>query len=309
MFPARLRNLAVWFHAVADASFSDKQLRELDEAIVAIASLPLLEELSITATKARSCCLTPLATAPSLHTLQLSMPERVLDSSANIDALRAMPHLRSLSFRPSAACFTRMLQPPHTMKLDTLRIGSPFTAEFGEAIVQLPTLTHLTFNLNSPHTDFFRQLPNLRRLVINVQVTDVPPETDRILQSLHSLTGLTELRITEDGELPLCFTSDQLAACLSHMPLLTGLGLQGAMAIDSLRFLSSGPITRSLKELHLAFFHPRLPLSELRHVHELSALTGLRLYSVFDRPLDNYSQSLYSPPSRLMPSLVSFHLR
>jgi hypothetical protein len=309
MFPARLRNLTVRFLAAAavTAPFSDKQHRELDEAIVAIASLPLLEELDLSVSMARRCCLTPLATAPILRTLNLRFPSAVFDSPTVIEALRAMPLLRSLNFDPSAKSFTRMLQPPHTMKLEKLYIDEHFTTEFGEAIVHLPTLTNLSVWLNSPHTDFFCQLPNLRCLEMNVVLTDVPPETDRIMQSLQSLTALTELEIEEAGDFPLRFTSDQLAACLAHMPLLTRLDLTIAKALDSLRFLSSGPITRSLTKLHLSRFEPRLPLRELHHVHELSALTDLGLYSVFDRPLDDYSASLYSPPSRLMPSLVRFN--
>jgi hypothetical protein len=245
MFPARLRNLEVWFHAAA-ASFSDNQLRALDEAIVVIASLPLLEELLIYANRADSCCLTPLATAPSLHTLQLWVSERVLDSSANIEALRAMPHLRSLDFRPSAAGFTRMLQPPHTMKLDTLNVSELFTAEHGEAIVQLPTLTNLSINMCSPHTDFLCHLPNLRRLLLFTRNADGPADAARIMQSMHSLTRLTELSLLGSCEFPLRITSAHLAACLPLMPLLTSLRLTDVSALDSLRFLSSGPITRLL---------------------------------------------------------------
>jgi len=90
------------------------------------------------------------------------------------------------------------------------------------------------------------------------------------------------------------------------MPLLTCLHLSGMASLDSLRFLSSGPITHSLKKLQLSQFAPRLPLVELQQVRALSSLTEFRLYSVFDRPLDDDTVSLYTPPSRLMPSLVEF---
>jgi hypothetical protein len=308
VFPARLRELTLRFQAASDYNepFSNKQHRELDEAIVAIAALPQLEELSLNAYKARSCCLTPLVTAPALHSLTLNLPSDVFDSPAAIDALRRMPHLRSLSFDPSAESFTRMLQSPHAMKLEALRIESPFTAEFGKAIVRLPALTDLDFPLGSLHTDFLRQMPNLRCLqLLFYPDLVVALDTDRIMHSLHSLTGLTELRIEECNN-HLRYTADHLTTCLSHMPWLTGLHLSYPTALDSLRFLSSGPITRSLKTLHLTGFRTRLPLAELLYVHELSSLTELTLYRVFDRALDEYTQSLYTPPSRLMPSLLEF---
>jgi len=90
------------------------------------------------------------------------------------------------------------------------------------------------------------------------------------------------------------------------MPLLTSLRLTDVTAVDSLRFLSSGPITRSLKELVLWWFYPRLPLRELAHVHALSALTSLALKSVFRRSPESYTLRLYTPPSLLLPSLRQF---
>jgi hypothetical protein len=124
MFPVRLRKLSLRFQAAADIAvpFSDKQHRELDEAIVAIAALPLLDELSLSANKANSCCLTPLTTVLSLRKLWLTLPERVFDSPANIEAFRNMPHLRSLYFDPSPAAFIRMLQPPHSLQLESLHV-------------------------------------------------------------------------------------------------------------------------------------------------------------------------------------------
>jgi hypothetical protein len=47
-----------------------------------------------------------------------------------------------------------------------------------------------------------------------------------------------------------------------------------------------------------------LSLSELFHVHALSALSDLTLLSVLDASLD---ESLYTPPSVLMPLLSYFY--
>jgi hypothetical protein len=135
----------------------------------------------------------------------------------------------------------------------------------------------------------------------------VQPDADRIMRSLHSLSCLTKLSLRNDKRAeqahPLRFTSAHLATCLPHMPLLTSLLLAGATSLDSLRFLSTGPITRSLFKLELSDVEPRLPLRELAHVHALSVLADLRLFNVFEQPLDGEIEARYTPPSLLMPSL------
>jgi hypothetical protein len=308
VFPARLRELSVQFEPSSPgALFSKRQLRDIDAVIAVISALPMLESLTLSAIKATSCCLTPLAFAPALHTLTFRLPRIVFDSPAATSALRSMPHLRSLDFFSSSVSLTRLLQAPHSMNLDTLLVCGSFTAEHGAAIVHHPSLTYLSFSVCSPHTDFFYQLPNLRRLTLLTAHSTVPLDADRIMHSLHSLVGLTRLCIIgpapNHAHFPLHITTDHLAACLLHMPLLTYLSLSGASPVDSLRFLSTGPITRSLKQLELDNFHPCLPLGELLHVHALSSLTKLTLRRVFDRPLD---ERVYTPPSSLLPALQQF---
>jgi hypothetical protein len=226
-----------------------------------------------------------------------------------------MSHLRSLSFRPSPAAFTRMLQPPHPMQIESLIVQSTFTVEFGASIVHLPSLTDLFCPFSSEHTDFFRQLPNLRRLELRTTkgTGSVVLDTDRIMSSLHALTKLTDLRMGafflssgEDPDSRVQLTAANLAACLPHMPLLTRLELSSATSLDSLRFLSCGPILPSLQRLELRDFARRLPLSELVHVHALSSLTSLTLEDVFDAPLDEETKALFMPPSALLPRLRHF---
>jgi hypothetical protein len=89
-FPPQLRVLWLYFATADDnaAPFSDKRRRDLDAAIRTIASLPLLEELSIIADMARRCCLTPLVAAPALRKMMLELSTHSLESPTNIDALR-----------------------------------------------------------------------------------------------------------------------------------------------------------------------------------------------------------------------------
>jgi hypothetical protein len=258
VFPARLRSLDIQFVSHADAT-GERAVIELNTAIAVIAALPLLESLSLAADGlASSCCLTPLIAAASLRSLTLQLDEHVIESSEIVEALRHMSHLRSLNFDPSPSELARLVQPlpPHQLKLESLPTHGTFTAEHGEAIVHLPTLTVLEINLSSRHTDFLCHLPNLRRLELTVRKCKEELDSERTMASLHSLAALTELSLIGDGRFPLRITAAHLAACLPHMPLLATLELSGMTALDSLRFLSSGPITRSLQQLILAQFYP-----------------------------------------------------
>jgi hypothetical protein len=310
----RLRTLSLQFQATAgeDEPFSDHDLRALAAALVSIAALPLLESFRLSAVQASRCCLLPLVHAPELHSLELELSEAALESDTVLDALRHMPHLRALTCGLSPVALTRMLQPPHTMQIELFHSAGtahevPFTDEHGEAIVHLPSLTEFHFHLSSAHTDFLCQLPNLRCLVWDNGASAVDPDVDRIMRSLHSLTRLTDLRISENDRFPLDLTAAHLSACLPHMPLLTILSLSNATALDSLRFLSTGPITRSLQTLALYHCSQRLPLRELAHVHALSSLIQLTLVCSFDRPLDEQTKLLYTPPSVRMPALRDFY--
>ena len=76
--------------------------------------------------------------------------------------------------------------------------------------------------------------------------------------------------------------------------------------IETLSFLAQPPMTDQLVSLCLDHCQ-QLPLPELRHVHALRALQKLQLFVSFTAPLDEYCQSLYEPPSILMPQLDEFH--
>jgi hypothetical protein len=309
VFPARLRSLSISFisnpEACYTSPYSDEAQRDFDNAIRTCASLPQLESLTLTSKAARRCDLKPLAQAPSLRSLKLEVAKYMYDPSSVIESLRTLSNLRSLTFKPMLEDLKRLLQMPHKLKLEQLNVHEEctFAAEFGDILTQLPTLTDLDLLLRSAHTDFLCQLPHLRRLVVNCGKCEVQPDEERIARSWHALTKLTDLRIDGSNRWPVFFTTEQLAAALAHMPQLNSLQLRGPLALDSLRFLSAGPTPRSLKELELARVYP-LPLSELSHVHALSALTKLTLEYVFDAPLD---ESLYTPPSALMPTLQRFH--
>jgi hypothetical protein len=99
-------------------------------------------------------------------------------------------------------------------------------------------------------------------------------------------------------------TVAHLNQLLPRLPRLRSLNL-GRCRITTLSFLSQQPTAGQLSCLSL-FMCTRLPLAELRHVHALRALDTLRLFKSFDESMDALSQSLYTPPSALMPQLEEF---
>jgi hypothetical protein len=94
---------------------------------------------------------------------------------------------------------------------------------------------------------------------------------------------------------------------MPHLTRLQDLTLRFAPKLESLRLLSSGPITRTLTRLAiLNCRNPQLRSTELHHVHALRSLTHLSLHRSFVKRLDTFARSLYAPPSLLLPKLVDF---
>jgi hypothetical protein len=307
VFPARLRELRLNFvPANTETPPSDSSLsRALTAAIGIVVALPELESLALTAHDARSC-----DHAAAVRTGIARAGARLEPDCAGVTNRRRATAVHATSTfaqLPSVGgeLRTNASDATHDATRHT-RCAVAFHCRIRAAIVSLPSLTKIDVSLSSTLTDSLRSLPNLRSLRFSTHACTELADADRILSSLHSLVGLTELRLYGGGTFPLPFTSAQLAACLPHMPLLTHLYLLNYLSLDSLRFLSSGPITHSLKELSLILYQVQLPLSELAHVHALSSLTKLTLWSVFDPPPDESTVALYTPPSRLMPSLQSF---
>jgi len=89
---------------------------------------------------------------------------------------------------------------------------------------------------------------------------------------------------------------------LPRLPRLRQLTLDNAHGVDSLSFLAHEPLTRQLRLLRLRHC-TQLPLLELRHVQVLRGLRQLELCASFTAPLDEYCESLFRPPSLLLPLL------
>jgi hypothetical protein len=301
-FPARLRRLDLTF----PETISAERVRALNAAIAVVASLPLLKHFGMAVQDdSGGCCFDPVAhCAVSAHPDAEFAPR---SACAPRQRRRILSQLGSTSFTHVPRGAGQILAHAGDAPYDGVVCASRRVCE---AVAQLSTLRELGIYPCCEHTDFLHQLPNLRRLELCFSRCTVQPDADRIIRSFHSLSCLTKLSLRNDKRAeqahPLRFTSTHLSVCLPHMPLLTNLLLSGTTSLNSLHFLSTGPITRSLFKLELSDVESRLPLRELAHVHALSMLADSRLFNVFEQPLDGEIEVRYTPPSLLMPSLQLF---
>ena len=99
--------------------------------------------------------------------------------------------------------------------------------------------------------------------------------------------------------------SAHMLTIMTALPRLHALRVEHCFDLESLAFLSASsfPALRSFTLFHCRDLMHR---TELRHVHFLPALQSLHVESSFGQPLDPLTLSLYTPPTRLIPSLTSF---
>ena len=94
---------------------------------------------------------------------------------------------------------------------------------------------------------------------------------------------------------------------MPHFDDLRVIDLAYMQELDSLRFLTAGSLPRTLTQLSLYYLRRGwLCLAELQHVHALQSLTQLKVLHSLADPMDALTQSLYAPPSKLMPNLREF---
>jgi len=311
VFPPRLRVLRLDLR-VFSRNDQAALIDDASAAIRAVATLPLLESLKLWLPREilPGISFAPLAEASALRELIFRTDDRAaLVDDTLLDALRAMPQLRVLDCKLSPAEFDRLTHMPHQMQLQRCSVPVPFDGQCCGAVTRLPSLTELVVYLQCKHADFLSQLPNLTDLRVGhwgfgnaVPVLDCA-RVLRALSSLHRLTSLSLWGDELDDSGGMQATSEQLAECLPQLPLLRSLTLSNQAQLESLEFLKTGPVTRTLTSLELKNFHMRLPVEELQHVNALSALETLTLENVFDEPLAESTQQLYRRPSRLLPSL------
>jgi len=297
LFPANLRSLHIYLCMPAT---------NLNTTLRAIGQLPLLEELYIILKSMDpQISFAPLAALPQLRRLNIystSGGAAIELSDAQVDELRALPQLHDLNIGMSTLLMRRLLRPPHDLQWQRILVPYRMDDEAAFHLSQLPSLTEIDgVAVHCEIFEWLRRLPNLKRVEFNFEKAE---ESTALVESL--VAGLACCTNIEFLSLISCpvLTAAQLADLLPRLPRLRELELFN-LSVNSLAFLAQPPLTDQLRTLRVAFC-VRLPLTELRHVRALLNLEGLSLEESFDEPMDSHSQSLFTPPSVLLPQLRSF---
>ncbi len=303
-FPPSLRALTLFL-------FHYRNLPALQQPVDAIARLQHLETLElrfmIGESLPRSVSFAPLSRAAHLTSLRIGA---LRFTSRQVQQLRMLHQIRRFSLVAyiSELSVSALLAPPHQLQLTELDgIGLETEAD-GAALTTLPSLTTLHLPLiKLRHVEFLHRIPALTSLTLgfNGQARMDAAATARVMVALQSCAQLTHLQL--DGQCSFEFTADQLASRLQHMPRLRSLILLNVREVRSLSFVVAGTLPATLISLQLGDCASRIPMAELQRVHELHALQALALSRrTFDSGLSPLVQQLYTPPSRLIPSLQRF---
>ena len=162
-----------------------------------------------------------------------------------------------------------------------------------ELLSGLPSLTDFDL-LYLSDLHFLRFTPNLRILSFDGLVGSSLPTPEELVDvgGVCQCPQLTELRIAHSGLL-----SSHMTAMLSCMPALSKLQLHCMHGLESLSFLESEPLQRSLTSLILLEMrsHDGLSAMDMRYVLPLQQLEHLEMIDSFH--LDSFTQFLLTPPS------------
>ena len=294
-FPAALRELEIDQRGPVSAA-------ALSVTLTAVSRLSRLESFTILLPARLDSHLSfaPLAALPQLRSLDVRWSDDGSLSDAQADELRTMPRLHhlSLSFMTTDTLY-RLLRQPHDLQWQQLPLLRPLDDEAAALLPQLPSLTKIGAVVGCERFDWLRGLPNLTEVSLYLRVHDA----GRCASLVDGLRGCTNIEILKLVDCP-DLTAAQLSDLLPRLPRLQSLSFN-YLDIDSLAFLAQPPMTDQLSSLTL-WGCSDLPLSELHHLHALRGLKTLHLVASFTEWMDDHSQSLYKPPSLLLPRLEEF---
>jgi hypothetical protein len=296
-FPASLRELEIDQRGPVSAA-------ELNDTLTAVGRLSRLESLLIMlpARTDPQISFAPLAALPQLRILRIYWSADGSLSDAHLDELRAMPRLHRLTVsKMNPETLRRLLRQPHDLQWKDISLPKLLDDDTAALLPQLPSLTKIDVTVSCELFGWLRGLPNLARVDLTfAQPVGAEGRVPSLISGLGSGSNIEFLSLIGCADL----TAAQLAELLPRLPRLRELMLAG-LPIDSLSFLAQPPLTDQLSELSLDRCHD-LPLIELHHVHRLRGLKQLALWGSFTESMDGFCQSLYEPPSLLLPRLEKF---
>jgi len=242
---------------------------------------------------------TPLAAVPSLRRLTIVYAPSVELTDDQVDDLRALPHLDYLCTNEleRTTTLSRLLREPHSLQWKHI---TPHTHGWGnittanlQLLPQLPSLTELGVlpdGFGAGYVECLSRLPRLSTLRVNVCFI----RSEFLVACLQECRQITHLQleavVVDDAD---------MAKIMSCMPLLRILELR-SMTLDSLSFLRTPTLSRTLTELRLQDIS--VPASALVF---LGALRALRSLYVGGQPVDAETLARYTP-SALLPELTEF---
>ena len=303
-FPPGLRLLHL---GISDVMYNPTAAN-LNAVLKVISRLPVLERLFLALPSLNEqLSFAPLASLPELRQLNIAQPDdnhapATELSDAQVAELRAMPRLHRLEVWPMpTSLLRRLLAQPHDLQWQKIIVPDPLSDEAAALLPQLPSLTSLVrpfFISSCTRFDFLRQLPNLTHIFFMTN----GPSVGRIESLVAELPRCSQIQVLELDSKDL--TAAHLNELLPRLPRMHTLFFR-ALIVETLAFLAQEPMANQLTFLQLANCK-QLPLTELRHVHALKCLKTLYLSRSFDSPMDAHCQSLYTPPSLLLPRLDKF---
>ena len=272
---------------------------EVNLVIEAASCMPSLAALSLGLPELHP--LVSLTRLRGLRSLQeLSLTESFSPfTQTQADDLRAIPHLTSLDRWLHTSNLRLLLRVPHQLKWQKLKVLAPLDSELMGLLVSLPSLVELSVAC-CEDAALLPLLPNLRNLTFLGFARQQPLSSpEQMIQGVGQCAQLTSLCISSSK-----LTSAHMHALLSCMPALSKLQLANMPWLETLSFLSSEPLQRSLTSLTLVdCLHPALLAVKLRHIFALQQLTHLVIRRCFEK-LDSLTKHDLKVPSVRLPKLV-----
>ena len=275
----------------------------INSAIEAIARIPHLQTLML-----RLPSLDPIVNLAPLHELSqlqslgltTSAQGCVPLSVAQANDIRAISNLTRLNTLLRSCDLRSLLRAPHQLQWQTMRVAGPLDPQHAALLVSLP-LTDLTVN-SCEDVTFLSSLPNLRSLKLVTFASSLPLlSPGEMVQGVGPCKQLTSLSISNSK-----LASAHITALLSCMPAVSMLELESMPLLESLSFLSSEPLHRSLASLSLyACRHKYLCTAELRQLYPLQQLTHLNIDLCFSDPLNSFTKTEFKLPSARLPKLAT----
>ena len=219
-------------------------------------------------------------------------------TDAQIDQLRALPHLKYVSLGGlHSRSLVKLLRLPHALRWTILH-DCDIDAASAKSLRHLPGLLGF-YTWRCQDVSFLPALSQLQ--TVQLQITDQPWAVTggAVVKAISGCRGPIVLILTAP------VTSTHLTALLPQLTRLHTLVLVSSSELESLQFLSDVPaLQHTLRFLFLSG-QSALHSAEMRHILGLKNLTALDLMSSFSEPLDGLTQHLLKPRT-LLPNIREF---